>query len=374
MEIMQHQFSKVEYAARREKTLQLAKGLGCQSVFTFGENKNGVGITWLTGWGTTRLAYHFLSSQESILWILFHNHLPAAQRSLKDVDIRDFSLDDIEQIINKFKGNKIATFGVVPKEVRNFAQKSNVELIAIDNEHNKMRSIKSDEEIDALAKGAYATDCGANAIIEKCKVETNDWELLAEARSSYTRLGARDHICYLCVSDMTMPDRDVPAQFPEGRAVAKGSVVTFEISASVAAEYPGQLLRSIAVGEPSALFKELHAVADQALSNMRKILRPGINAMELVAASNVIEEAGFTTTDDLFHGLGAGYLQPIGTSTSRVPVHKPDIEIVPGMAIVLQPNVTAKDHLSGVQTGEMVIMTKDGFKDIHHVKPGFIVV
>jgi hypothetical protein len=55
-------------------------------------------------------------------------------------------------------------------------------------------------------------------------------------------------------------------------------------------------------------------------------------------------------------------------------VHKPDIEIVPGMAIVLQPNVTAKDHLSGVQTGEMVIMTKDGFKDIHHVKPGFIVV
>ena len=178
MEIMQHQFSKVEYAARRDKTLQLAKDLGCQSVFTFGENKNGVGITWLTGWGTTRLAYHFLSSQESILWILFHNHLPAAQRSLKDVDIRDFSLEDIEQIINKFKGNKIATFGVVPKEVRNFAQKSNVELIAIDNEHNKMRSIKSDEEIDALAKGAYATDCGANAIIEKCKVETNDWDSL----------------------------------------------------------------------------------------------------------------------------------------------------------------------------------------------------
>ena len=67
-------------------------------------------------------------------------------------------------------------------------------------------------------------------------------------------------------------------------------------------------------------------------------------------------------------------MQPIGTSTSRVPVHKPDIEIVPGMAIVLQPNVTAKDHLSGVQTGEMVVITKDGFKDIHNVKPGFIVV
>jgi Xaa-Pro aminopeptidase len=128
------------------------------------------------------------------------------------------------------------------------------------------------------------------------------------------------------------------------------------------------------VGEPTPLFKELHAVADQALSNMRKILKAGINAMDLVAASSVIEESGFTTTDDLFHGLGAGYLPPIGTSSSRIPVHKPNIELKPGMAIVLQPNVTSKDHLAGVQTGEMVIVTKDGFKDIHNVKPGFIVV
>ena len=374
MNIINHEFSAAEYTSRKEKTLALAHQLGCESVFTFGENKNGVGITWLTGWGTTRLAYHFLSKDESILWILFHNHLPAAQRSIKNVDIRDFSLEDIEKIISKFKGKKIATFGVVSKDIRNIAQNKGVELISLDVEHNNLRSIKSDEEIEALTKGAYATDCGANAIIEMCQNETNDWELLAGARSSYTRLGARDHICYLCVSNMTTPDRDVPAQYPEGRAVAKGSVVTFEISASVAAEYPGQLLRSIAVGEPTPLFKELHAVADQALSNMRKILKAGINAMDLVAASSVIEESGFTTTDDLFHGLGAGYLPPIGTSSSRVPVHKPNIELKPGMAIVLQPNVTSKDHLAGVQTGEMVIVTKDGFKDIHNVRPGFIVV
>ncbi|MDP5107415.1 MAG: hypothetical protein NWP59_00455, partial [Candidatus Nanopelagicales bacterium] len=61
MNIINHEFSAAEYTSRKEKTLALAHQLGCESVFTFGENKNGVGITWLTGWGTTRLAYHFLS-------------------------------------------------------------------------------------------------------------------------------------------------------------------------------------------------------------------------------------------------------------------------------------------------------------------------
>ena len=112
---------------------------------------------------------------------------------------------------------------------------------------------------------------------------------------------------------MNAPDRDVPSQFPEGRIVRENSAITFEISASASAEYPGQVLRTVTIGEPTAQYKELHAVADETLARMRKILKPGISALDLIAASSIIEEAGFTTTDDLFHGLGAGYLEPIGT-------------------------------------------------------------
>jgi Xaa-Pro dipeptidase len=55
-----------------------------------------------------------------------------------------------------------------------------------------------------------------------------------------------------------------------------------------------------------------------------------------------------------------------------VPNHNPDVVIQPGMAIVLQPNVTTKDHLAGVQTGEMVIVTNDGYEAIHQVESGLI--
>ena len=53
-------------------------------------------------------------------------------------------------------------------------------------------------------------------------------------------------------------------------------------------------------------------------------------------------------------------------------MHAPDLTIEAGMAIVLQPNVTTIDHSAGVQTGEMVIVTSDGFEDIHHITSGLL--
>ena len=370
--LLKFEFSQSEFESRKKRTLDLAEESGCGGVFTFGENRNGTGITWITGWGTTRLAYHFLTHSESILWIMFHNHIPAARRSIKGSIVRDFDFSEIELLLHKFANSKVGTLGVVPQDFRSVAQKNNVELVALDTKHANLRIIKSKEEIEALRQGAYATDCGAEAILDACKNDVTDWELLARARSSYTSIGARDHICYICVSEMRSPDRDVPAQFPEGRIVKSGSVVTFEISAAVSPEYPGQLLRTISIGKPNQLFQELHEVAQVTLARMRQILRPGINAMDLVHESRVIEESGFTTTDDLFHGLGGGYLPPIGTSSSRIPNSNPDMVLQPGMAIVLQPNVTTKDHSAGVQTGQMVIITTDGFEDIHKVKTGLI--
>ena len=366
------QFSNSEYQSRHRKTMELAKEHNCSAVLTFGENKSGVVSTWLTGWGTTRLALNLLTETQSLLWILFQNHTPAAKRTAQETEVYVYDVAAVEKALTAFRGKSLATIGTATGDVRKIASQLDITLIPLDKAHAKMRAIKSSEEIKILRAGAKVTDLGAQALIESCKTGNSDWQIFADARSGYTIAGGRDHICYICVADMNAPDRDVPSQFPEGRIVGEHSAVTFEISASASAEYPGQVLRTVTIGEPTAQYKELHAVADEVLARMRKILKPGINALELIAASSVIEEAGFTTTDDLFHGLGAGYLEPIGTSRSRIPTHAPDMIIEPGMAIVLQPNVTTIDHLAGVQTGEMVIVTNDGFEDIHHIASGLL--
>jgi Xaa-Pro aminopeptidase len=86
---------------------------------------------------------------------------------------------------------------------------------------------------------------------------------------------------------------------------------------------------------------------------------------KLVEAANVIEEAGFTTYDDLVHGYGGGYLAPILGSSSRTNEPVPDMVLEEGMMLVVQPNVVTLDHRAGVQTGECLVVTSDGPSRLH---------
>jgi Xaa-Pro dipeptidase len=67
-----------------------------------------------------------------------------------------------------------------------------------------------------------------------------------------------------------------------------------------------------------------------------------------------------------------GYLEPVATSRSRVPVHAPDMTLEEGMAIVVQPNVATVDFRLGVQTGELIIVEKAGARDLHSLSTGLV--
>jgi Xaa-Pro dipeptidase len=45
-----------------------------------------------------------------------------------------------------------------------------------------------------------------------------------------------------------------------------------------------------------------------------------------------------------------------------------------GQTVVIQPNVTTKDHTAGVQTGEMVLITDKGIERFHAIPRGFAVI
>ena len=102
------------------------------------------------------------------------------------------------------------------------------------------------------------------------------------------------------------------------------------------------MLRTFAVGEPpTQLYRDLHDTADAAFDAMAAVIRHGAKPADVVAASGIIEERGFTTIDDILHGYGGGYLSPILSSRSRIdgahPV--PDEPFETDMVLVIQPNV-----------------------------------
>ena len=91
--------------------------------------------------------------------------------------------------------------------------------------------------------------------------------------------------------------------------------------------------------EPTALYRDLHAVADAAFDAVAAVLKDGAMPREVIEAAGVIERAGFTIIDDLLHGYGGGYLPPILGSQSRPSAHVPDEPFRAGMIVVIQPNV-----------------------------------
>jgi Xaa-Pro dipeptidase len=113
-------------------------------------------------------------------------------------------------------------------------------------------------------------------------------------------------------------------------------------------------------------------VADAAFDALFERLRPGATARELVEASAVIGEAGFTTRDDLVHGFVGGYLPPVLGDKTRTLEDVPDFVFEEGMTVVIQPNVVRHDESAGVQTGELVLVTATGAERLHSYERGLL--
>ena len=231
--------------------------------------------------------------------------------------------------------------------------------------------VKSAEEILWFRIGAHFCDLGIAALERQLRPGLSERELGAIIEGAWLPHGGTNVIHFIGVTPMDDPNLCVPAQYPSTRRVAPGDVVTTEISGAFW-DHSGQVLRSFAVGrEPTQLYRDLHAAADAAFEAMFAAVRPGAKPADLVAASRIIEEAGFTTNDDIVHGYGGGYLPPVLGSKSRPSGPIPDYAFAPGMMMVIQPNVITRDDRAGVQTGELVLVTETGARRMHDFPRGF---
>jgi Xaa-Pro aminopeptidase len=155
--------------------------------------------------------------------------------------------------------------------------------------------------------------------------------------------------------------------------MSAGDAMFVEISANFFHDYPGQVLRTYSIeAEPPPLYCDLHATAEAAFDAIVACLRAGTTAAEILAATALVEQAGFTICDDVVHGFGGGYWQPIVGSKSRPAGPLPELHLEANMTIVVQPNVITRDGKAGVQVGELVRITPTGCERLHQVPRGFL--
>ncbi|MGH2774918.1 MAG: M24 family metallopeptidase [Actinomycetota bacterium] len=370
-------FSAGEMKERRASLERLMTEHQVAHLILYGANRFGSAVAWLTRWPVTREALVVVTPGEpDVLFVHFYNHVPLAQRLAADADVR-WAGETMATAIGELerrgaRGRRVGFIGPLGYAAHHALAEVARELVDLSSGYTLLRTIKSAEELEWLRVGTALTDDAMRALQSQARPGMTEHELGNLVERAYVGRGGTTHIHYFGMTPMRSPAMSVPAQWASKRSLAGGDVLTSEISASFW-DYPGQLLRTFSVAdEPVELYRELHAAADAAFDAIIECLGPGATAQEVVDASTVIEDADFTTRDDLVHGFVGGYLPPILGSTSRALAPVPDFTFEAGMAVVVQPNVVTHDERAGVQTGELVLVTNGGPERLHNFERGLL--
>ena len=364
-------FSRGEMARRRQAIEDLMASKSVDHLLIYGIGSRGSAVTWLSQWLVTNEAQLVVSPGErDALFVQYFNHVPLAVKLASDAAVDWGGASTISTSIGELRRRgaahgSVGIIGPLPLAGSRALEGAFGPVLDLNADYNRLRLIKSPEELVWFRLGARLADLSIEALSEQLRPGVSERDLVKIVEMAYHSYGGVNGIHYFAVNAMSDPQYCVPRQHPSNRLAQRGDVLTTEITANFF-DYGGQVLRTFSVGEElSPLYKELHDVADLAYREIVKCLMPGTHVGQLVEAARVIEDAGFTTYDDLVHGYGGGYLPPILGSLSRR--NEPIIDMVlrEGMMLVVQPNVVTTDHRAGVQTGECLLITPKGPERLH---------
>jgi Xaa-Pro aminopeptidase len=371
-------FSDAEMRRRRAAIETLMKESKVGHLLVYGAFNAGSAVPWITGWPVTVEAVVIVAPGErDALYVQYYNHLPLARRVARDAEVHWVGAQTGRTVADALRhrgaaSGRVGVIGPLGFAARDAVAGACREVVDLNRGYAKLRRVKSAEELDWFRLGAALSDLSIEALQREMRPGLTERDLGDIIERAYTPHGARNVIHFIGLTSMAAPDICVPAQYPSPRRVASGDVMFTEISCDFWG-YGGQVLRTFSIGErPTPLYCDLHGAAMGAFEAICKVLRPGAHVAEIVEAAGVIEDAGFTTYDDLVHGYGGGYWPPVLGSRSRPNEPVPDLRLEEGMMLVVQPNVITKDERAGVQTGECMVITKTGCESLHRAPRGFL--
>ncbi len=230
---------------------------------------------------------------------------------------------------------------------------ASVELLATAGLVERLRTVKDEQEIDAIAAAAEIVD-GIYAWLFELGLGGRTERDVAVALEHEMRLrGARDPAFSSIVASGTAGA--LPHAQPREVAIEPGTLVTIDIGA-LRAGYCSDCTRTVAVGEPGAHAREIHALVLEAQLAGLAAAAPGVSGHDADAAARaVIEAAGHG--EHFGHGLGHGVGLEIHEAPrlSRVGA---DALLVPGTVVTVEPGVYLPDEL-GVRIEDLVVV-RDG--------------
>jgi Xaa-Pro aminopeptidase len=365
-------FSEAEYARRYGAVREAMEG----------ENLDAILISGARGSSEVHYLANYLA--QSPCWLLFpregepacfihfFNHQPCAKAQSVVEDIRWYGPSPIETLAEEIRRRDLQKSKIGLVSLRSIAHGHFTGLqhllpgtafVEFGPQLNRIRRVRSEEELVYLRRSGYLTDLACEALEQRLRPGLTEHEILSIVYGAYIKHGGDPGIHFIATTHMDEPDRFVPWQRTTPRVVEAGSVVITELTVSYWG-YSTQIHRPFAIGrEPSPLYRKLFDVALECYENVRRICKPGTTSAEIVAATSVIEENGFTAYDSVFHGE-AGKSPELGTRSAAHPLEP--WTLIENMVHVIQPNPITRDFRAGLQLGAAVVVRPEGGEPLHN--------
>lgn len=373
-------FTDAEYTRRHAAVDALRAEAGCDALVVFGGGNARHELQYLTAWPARQEGWLVLTpGAEPALLVQLYNHVPNAVEMAVGARVAWAGASSAETVAGELRrrgARRVGLVGAISYQHHGrlvAALGDGGTLVDLTAAFRRMRLVKSDEEIAWTRRGAALCDLALRALVAGARPGVREYELGALVEHAYARVGGQHGICFIATAPMTGGGAYVPRQNWSSRRLEDGDAILIELSAGIGG-YTGQVLRTIAVGEAAIppAYRALHDVAEAAHAAITALVRPGTTAAALLEAAGVVEAAGHTVCDDVVHGYGGGYLAPVLRTPATAHGMPPDLELRPGMMVVVQPNVITTDGRLGVQTGELWLVTEHGGVALHDVAPGLL--
>jgi Xaa-Pro dipeptidase len=223
----------------------------------------------------------------------------------------------------------------------------------------KVRLVKSDDEIAYIRRGAKAAMAGMQAAIAAVAPGKTENDLAAEVYRATLQAGSEypGSPPYVVSGERT----GLPHGTWEGRVLKQGDIVFLEHSGCIR-RYSAAMMRTCFIGRPPEVVCKTAEIILEGIQKAIDTIRPGVTSGEVDAACrDTIRGAGFP---DYTHetGYSIGVCYPPGWNESHIMNLHPgdDTVLVPNMAFHVVPSLMIPEIQGHVGFSDTVVVTEDG--------------
>ena len=263
------------------------------------------------------------------------------------------------------EAKKIGLVGSISYQVYNRLREAypNTSFSDVSGKLRMMRSVRSLEEIERIRLASKLTDQSIQALAENLHAGLREDEIPPIIEPVYLKAGGYAGIHFISSMPMREPDFPVPSQFHSNRRLQKGDALITEISGAYSG-YSGQIHRTFSIGEgPTPEWQKMHDAAMEAFDVLSKVIKDGATTTEAEEAAEVIHQRGYSTYDDLVHGVNQ--YPPIFQTKTRKRHESREMVFRENMVVVIQPNLITYDEKMGLQFGETLVVKKTGCETLN---------